>query len=747
MILRHALLGATCCAVLEAAAQGGGAAPAPVPAPPAAPADAAPVPQRIEIRGEVDSDTERRRREPVATSVVGRDELDRYNDPSVADVLRRQPGVNLQGGNPRLRGLGAGYTLILVNGEPAPPGFSLENLPPSQVERIEITKGPTAQHSAQAVAGTINIILREPPRQRQRELGVRLGYTQYRVVPAFNALWADRFGAVSVSLPVSGYRWHGGAVHDSARLTRDPRGALLRASVDGLDRWWGGGASFGPRVGVRLDANTTLEGSAFVQRHDFNSAGRNLSVVDETVGNGSRFVPSVDDRWRHAGFWEMARTGASLTRRFDDGARLEARVGAQSSRSRWATHVDGLDAAGVQTLTRDVGFAAREQVGTTSGKFTQPWREAHTLAAGWDLEAKRRTETRTSVENGRPQLEGFEARPFDAEVSRLAAFVQDEWQIAPRWSAYLGLRGESITTTSVDQGVELRSRSSVVTPVLHLNHRFKADGRDLLRASLTRSYKAPDLAALMARPTINSAYPVSAANPEISPDRTGNPALQPELATGLDIALERYLPRGGVVSAGLFHRRIRGLIRHAVTLETVPWAGVPRWVSRPVNLAGATSTGVELELKGRVDELWRAAPLPPAMTVRASLSAYRSTVQDIPGPDNRLEQQQPWSLNLGFDHRTAGQALGFGANLGFTPGYATQQTAAQRRSVGRARSLDAYVVLSFSRDAHLRLSGSNLLRSTSRTLLQTQETGGVLLSDDQLRVQHASWNLGLQLKF
>ena len=35
-------------------------------------------------------------------------------------------------------------------------------------------------------------------------------------------------------------------------------------------------------------------------------------------------------------------------------------------------------------------------------------------------------------------------------------------------------------------------------------------------------------------------------------DRTGNPALRPALATGLDVALETYLPRGGVVSVGLF---------------------------------------------------------------------------------------------------------------------------------------------------------------------------------------------------
>ena len=131
---------------------------------------------RSEIKAPELSDTEQRRREPVAKSVYGREELDKYGDVSVTDVLKRLPGINMQGGNPRFRGLGAGYTLILINGEPAPPGFSLENLSPSQVERIEVTKGPSPEHSAQAVAGTINIILRAAPRQRLREVRLGAGY-------------------------------------------------------------------------------------------------------------------------------------------------------------------------------------------------------------------------------------------------------------------------------------------------------------------------------------------------------------------------------------------------------------------------------------------------------------------------------------------------------------------------------------------------------------------------------------------
>ncbi|MFX9740615.1 TonB-dependent receptor, partial [Acinetobacter baumannii] len=84
------------------------------------------------------------------------------------------------------------------------------------------------------------------------------------------------------------------------------------------------------------------------------------------------------------------------------------------------------------------------------------------------------------------------------------------------------------------------------------------------------------------RPTINTNYPVSGPNTQTAPDRVGNPLLKPELATGLDIAYESYLPAGGLVSVGVFHRRITGLIRNGLALETVNWSTQQRWVAKPI---------------------------------------------------------------------------------------------------------------------------------------------------------------------
>ena len=73
-----------------------------------------------------------------------------------------------------MRGMGHGYTQILINGERVPPGFSIDELVPDQVERIEIYRAPTAETGARAIAGTINIVLREALRTHINEIRLQL---------------------------------------------------------------------------------------------------------------------------------------------------------------------------------------------------------------------------------------------------------------------------------------------------------------------------------------------------------------------------------------------------------------------------------------------------------------------------------------------------------------------------------------------------------------------------------------------
>ena len=66
----------------------------------------------------------------------------------------------------RLRGLDPGYTQILINGERVPGAgvdrsFFVDRIPAELIERIEVVRSSSANRSGDAVAGAINIVLRD----------------------------------------------------------------------------------------------------------------------------------------------------------------------------------------------------------------------------------------------------------------------------------------------------------------------------------------------------------------------------------------------------------------------------------------------------------------------------------------------------------------------------------------------------------------------------------------------------------
>ncbi len=210
---------------------------------------------------------------------------------------------------------------------------------------------------------------------------------------------------------------------------------------------------------------------------------------------------------------------------------------------------------------------------------------------------------------------------------------------------------------------------------------------------------------MIGRPNINSMFPGRGSNEEIHPDTVGNPALKPELASGLDLAFEHYMAAGGLLSVNLFYRHINDLMRRQTTLEVVSWADVPRWVARQQNVGDAVTQGLELEAKLRLSEVFVTAP---KIDLRANASVFYSRVQGVPGPDNRLDQQPDGVLNLGAEYKLTGLPLTLGGNLNFTPGYNTQLSSDQTLQQGAKSVFDAYGVWTFTPALQLRLSLSNL---------------------------------------
>ena len=652
--------------------------------------------QRVEIVARQGS-TELRRAASVAKQIYDREELDRYGDTNVLDVMRRLPGVNIDSGGPRMRGLGAGYTQILINGDPAPPGFNLDQLSPSQIERIEVLKAPTAEQSTQAVAGSINVILKETSRRSNSSLRLGLSTGHDRPIGNLNYSINQSSGPVSMSLPVSLFEWNRQVRRQEERKMTGTDDLPAVSEQLGASHSWGWGYNLSPRLNVKFSDEQTLAIATFFQKGFWNYhtgyANRALS--------GS---PVFDDDSIQDGYWENRRGNLTWINRFSQDQRIEIKAGIQQSRSSFDSFNTRVGTVQLKTIGSN-----QDNAFTQAGKYSQLLGAEHMLTAGWDIENRNRQELRNTTDGiGNVLLPLFEGLPFESQMRRQAIYVQDEWDISPQWQMYLGVRNERIATESLSASYPVNNVSSVLSPLAHVTYKFDPKGRDMVRASLTRSYKAPTLNTLMARPQINSAYAnTNSANTIISPDRIGNPNLLPELATGLDIAYENYLANEGVFSVGIFHRQLSNVVRNLTTLRSVSWATVPRWVTEPQNFSDAVTSGLEFELRGRAADLLPSL-LGQAKTlnVRASLSIYRSSIAALSGPNNRLDGQQPWSANFGFDQRISGLPLNIGGNLSYTPDYETRQTTEQLFKRSSVRGIDLFAMMSLSQTVSLRASAS-----------------------------------------
>jgi outer membrane receptor for ferrienterochelin and colicins len=310
---------------------------------------------------------------------------------------------------------------------------------------------------------------------------------------------------------------------------------------------------------------------------------------------------------------------------------------------------------------------------------------------------------------------------------------------------YAGLRWEGIKTESSAANYAVSNTSSVFTPLAHARYKLDPGGKEAVRMSLTRSYRSPNLNDLIALPSINSNVP----HDITTPDRAGNPQLKPELATGVEIGYEKYLSKGGLLSANFFARRITNLMRNVTQQEdvtTAPWiadlAVAPpdgkRWVSRPRNLGKASTMGLELEAKFRLDEYFEDA-LP--INVRSNISFFTSRVDGLPGPNNRIEGQPKATANLGFDYRLRSVPVSLGASLNWTPSSTIQQSVFTEVTTNRKLVADAFATWNITPEQSLRLSASNLAPldyytgsvSTTDTQIITSRNGGPSYTQWQLR--------------
>jgi outer membrane receptor protein involved in Fe transport len=649
--------------------------------------------QQVRVHGSLDA-YDPRRDDTASKIVVNRDEIVKYGDTNLLDVLKRVPGVTVsgnggRGSEVRMRGLGAGYTQILLNGDKTPPGFTLDSLAPDLIERIEVLRAASAEFSTQSIAGTINIVLKKTVKAGQRELKLGYSHAQDFKGPNANLQLADKAGRLAWSVTANVRHEHysrtvhnveehadASGIEDGLRLGRLPESGRITM------------LNLNPRLIWTLENGDSLIFQTLANFNHFENGVHTL--VDTELGPPP---PYPDINQTTSSIQKLLRQEVNWTHKYESGAKLDAKMVATAGANPLSTYRTAAG-TGADAL-RELVLSHNSVHGlSTMGKFTSASREGHALAFGWDGGELTSPDTRRVRDYDQPDVVppgGDES--YTSNVTRLAVYGQDEWNVTPQWSVYLGARWEGIRTrVEGNTFATVYNRSTVLSPLFQTLYKLPNTKGDQLRFALTRTYRAPTVQRLIPH-RFNSAN-----NSQTDPDSIGNPNLKPELALGVDAAWEHYWAEGALVSISASARNIDNNTRNQTVFEG------SRWVSRLMNTGHARARGLELEAKFPLKAVIETST---ALDLRASLSRNWSSVDTIPGPNNRLMDQTPVSSTLGADYKRG--AFSTGGSFVFKNGGEVRVSANQVSYESVRRDLDLYALWKSSPRTQLRLAASNLL--------------------------------------
>jgi outer membrane receptor protein involved in Fe transport len=686
--------------------------------------------QQVEVKGAANA-YDPRRDDTASKIVVNNEEIVKYGDTNVLDVLKRVPGVTIsssgRGGEIRMRGLGNGYTQVLINGERAPQGFDISSLSPDVIERIEVLRAASAEFSTQSIAGTVNIVLKKAVKAAQRELKLGYGHGAAQNSPTANLQLSDKLGKLSYSFAMNLFQNRFTNEPETIETFVNPAGVVtgLRQNETPQDARISA-VNLTPRLNYTFENGDTLTSQTFANWANFMQA--EMGSVDTLAGPLPAY-PRLEQRMTNHN--HVFREELNWVHKFESGAKLDAKlsglyVGADNSMYRY-----GSGNAAASPLRAFIKSDVVVRGLSSTGKYTSGRFEGHALAFGWDGGYQTSDDARRERDAAAPDV----ALPggdefYDARISRLALYGQDEWNVTPAWSVYLGARWEGIrTSTAGNTYSEIKNSTSVLSPVAQTLYKLPGTKGDQVRLAVTRTYKAPGQQQIIPHRF------TSVNNSQTEPDQIGNPNLKPELALGIDASYEHYWAEGALLSASVSSRRITDYTRNLVSFDGA------RWISAPTNSGDAKTYGLELEAKFPLKAVMETTT---NLDLRASLSRNWSTVNSVPGPDNRLDGQTPLSATLGADYKTG--PLTLGGSYVFKNGGFVRISGNQIGYQSVRRDLDLYALWKFTPKLQLRVATSNLLAQDTVSQSSYTTAAGTQ-SSRTLNPVHRSVRATMEMKF
>ncbi len=674
---------------------------------------------------------------PAPVLEYGLDYFQRFEPRTVGDMLKRTPSAAFAGSDMgefddvQIRGLGAGYTQILIDGERVPGSgfdrtFFVDRIPAELVERVEIVRSPSANRSGDAVAGALNIVLRDGYSLDGGYLRVgALHYSDNETEGSIAGVWGGQIGGgVRALLGISFQGRHNPKDKFSERYTTPPGGTH-----------WDGDPPFElqnteVQSDVRDGEDYTLNGAITfpIGQGELEVSGVYVRTDREEIENSAEYDGGVDLEVLVPGYAYIQQDNYSFQVDFEHpflGGEIEVDLGFAGFEEE---SVEGeteteLDSGLIDSFEgEEAAFDFSDEELSFSIAQTFEISDALRVEFGIDYNNKQREGTLIEREfefDGVPPI--GDAPPYtgdpwtdpladtDEDVADGGDFELEEIRIDPyvqfngemgriEWEA--GLRYETTDVEVIDRGeAETESNDyAFVLPSAHL--RFNMTDDDRLNLSVARTVR---------RPSFRDIMPTTFGGEFEDNDYQGNPQLEPENAWGIDLGWEHRLGELGVVGVNIFYRDVQDVIEiYNTGVNTEDYIDDPGDFDAPVFIYSVRNTGdgqvwgVEIDLSTPLTFIGL-----PDTGVFLNYSWLDSEIDDEFGT-RRFNNQAEYVFNAGFIHDIPSIAMAFGATYR-EQGDARSRIVTEEGLISYGPDLEVFIEKRFGDRFSLRFTGSNLL--------------------------------------
>lgn len=563
-------------------------------------------------------------------------DLPSQNGGTAGDILKNMPSVAM-GGSPnhnrdiRYRGLGNGYTTVLINGKQA--GMIgnnretvLDMIPATQIEYIEIISNPSADNVSNGINGIVNIVLKKgasigtsgqvsffADNLKGYNSNASVQHTQgnFSISGSFEKLKrnADKFdNGNQIKYNTDGSVKETVGIDKSEIKSFDNTSASLRASYQTKNNWKVVGEYFyGTQVEDKtkeelnrtFNANTTFKsGKSRMETELKNLKFHNPSVSLEKNWENSSLVFALNTNFTEE---SKAKTLKDYNANAQ-GVRIENVLPAQQKENEIIDFKNYFPSVTyTNKVNRNFSFKTGYQGFITERKADRQMTKINNANNTWEV-----------VPNNTNQF-NLEEQTHAGYFSGNLTFEKLRMTIGYRHE-YTAIHSQSIANTTAENKADYH----LVLPNASLT--YSVTPKSYLKSSVGRRVRRPAYTDLNPFVEIKSLTEI----------KIGNPDLVPETAWAYELGYFKEI-KGVNFGVNLFYRNINNLIQKSITTDA---DGITK--ETVINLSRAVSSGAEL-LVGFQATKWYSANL--------NFSKFWSEIRSNEAFDGEaLKDQTAWTI-------------------------------------------------------------------------------------------------------